>query len=181
VAKWKVEREAERSLATLGLQDAPRFSVPRPFNILLWRVVAKADDDSYIETVRSVFDKGPSESLRRPLNTPLADALSDSSRLAGLRWFTDNWLRYDNIGGRLVVTDLRMGLGGGFYSFRFEMARHTGQGNGWNAISPVYWPSLRGTENLQAVIRRAWQATPPLPLALWEKNMTRMPSPAALP
>jgi len=177
-AKSIVETHVAQAMDRDGIAVHAMFSTPEPFNILLWRVVAKADDDSYIETVRSVFDKGPSESLRRPLNTPLADALSDSSRLAGLRWFTDNWLRYDNIGGRLVVTDLRMGLGGGFYSFRFEMARHTGQGNGWNAISPVYWPSLRGTENLQAVIRRAWQATPPLPLALWEKNMTRTPGPA---
>src|SRR3546814_6404978 len=73
----------------------------------------------------------PSESLRRPLNTVLADALPDSSRLAGLRWFTDNWLRYDSIDNRLVVTDLRMGLGGGFYSFRFEMARRDGPGSDW--------------------------------------------------
>src|SRR3546814_8962120 len=105
------------------------FSTPEPFNFLLWRVVAKVGNDSYIETVRSVFDQGPSESLRRPLNTVLADALPDSSRLAGLRWFTDNWLRYDSIDNRLVVTDLRMGLGGGFYSFRFEMARRDGPGS----------------------------------------------------
>ncbi|HRO28718.1 MAG TPA: metal-dependent hydrolase, partial [Luteimonas sp.] len=32
VAKTLVEREAERSLAALGLKDAPRFSVPMPFN-----------------------------------------------------------------------------------------------------------------------------------------------------
>src|SRR5690606_4102966 len=39
-AKAMVEREADRALAALGLADAPRLSVPMPFNTLLWRVVA---------------------------------------------------------------------------------------------------------------------------------------------
>ena len=39
MAKAIVERAAQRTLAAEGLQDAPRFSVPIPFNTLLWRVV----------------------------------------------------------------------------------------------------------------------------------------------
>ncbi|UYO94319.1 metal-dependent hydrolase [Pollutimonas sp. M17] len=180
-AKSAVEAKARQDMDRDGIAVSAMFSTPEPFNIVLWRVVAKADDDSYIETVRSVFDTGPSESIRRPLNTALADLLPESSRLAGLRWFTDNWLRYDDIDGRLVVSDLRMGLGGGYYSFRFEMARRTGPEGRWAAISPVYWPGQRGTEHLSAVLRRAWQSTPPLPLAQWERNMTQPPAPAALP
>ena len=33
IAKSMVEREADRALATMGLQDAPRFSVPTPFGL----------------------------------------------------------------------------------------------------------------------------------------------------
>src|SRR5690606_33298974 len=40
LAKGVVDRQAERSLAAMGLGDARRFSVPMPFNTLLWRVVA---------------------------------------------------------------------------------------------------------------------------------------------
>src|SRR5690606_36370859 len=40
LAKTMVEREAERSLAATGLQDAPRFSVPMPFNTKKRTVVA---------------------------------------------------------------------------------------------------------------------------------------------
>src|SRR5690606_4437799 len=40
VAKAMVEREAERSLAALSLADAPRFSVPMPFNTLPRRAAA---------------------------------------------------------------------------------------------------------------------------------------------
>ncbi|MFW7341663.1 metal-dependent hydrolase [Pollutimonas sp. H1-120] len=177
-AKSTIEAQIRQDMENNGLAVKAMFSTPEPFNIVLWRVVAKTDDDSYVETVRSLLDTGPSESIRRPLNTQLAHALPGSSRLAGLQWFTDNWLRYDDIAGRLVVTDLRMGLGGGFYSFRFEMARRIGPGNGWSAITPAYWPNERGTDHLSAVFTRAWQRMPPLPLALWEKNMTRTPAPA---
>ena len=59
VAKSLVDREAERSLAALGLQDAPRFSVPMPFNTLLWRVVAMTPG-GFVEGERSlVADEGP--------------------------------------------------------------------------------------------------------------------------
>src|SRR3546814_19256187 len=68
---------------------------------------------------------------------------------------------------------MRMGLGGGFYSFRFEMARRDGPGSDWTAIDPLYWPGQRGTEYLPAVLRRAWQSTPPLPPALWAQNIKR--------
>src|SRR5688572_4838297 len=40
LAKALVEREADHALAELGLQHAPRFSVPMPFTTLSWRVVA---------------------------------------------------------------------------------------------------------------------------------------------
>ncbi|MGB3288173.1 MAG: metal-dependent hydrolase [Burkholderiaceae bacterium] len=178
-AKLFVEAQARQDMERDGVAVKAVFSTPEPFNIALWRVVTKADDDSYIESVRSVFDRGPTESLRRPLNTALADALPGFAPLTGLRWFTDNWLRYDDIDGRLVVTDLRMGLGGGYYSFRFEVARRTGPQGGWTPISPVYWPNQRGTEHLPAILKRAWRQTPPLPLAQWEESMTQ-PPPAAL-
>ncbi len=40
IAKAQVDHAAQQSLAAMGLGDAPRFSVPMPFNTLLWRVVA---------------------------------------------------------------------------------------------------------------------------------------------
>lgn len=174
-AKSLIETQVRQDLAANGVVVTAMFSTPEPFNILLWRVVAKIDDDSYVETVRSVLDTGPSESIRRPLNNHLASALPGSTQLAGLQWFTDNWLRYDEIENQLIVTDLRMGLGGGFYSFRFHIARRTGPGSDWVAITPAYWPSQRGTAELPAVLKRIWQSTPPLPLASWEQNMTKIP------
>src|SRR3546814_3999161 len=80
-AKSAVETPVRQALDHQGIAVNAMFSTPEPFNILLWRVVAKVDNDSYIENVRSVFDQGPSESLRRQLNTVLADADRKRTRL----------------------------------------------------------------------------------------------------
>ena len=44
LAKALVDRAAVAALAPMGLAHAPRFSVPQPFNTLLWRVVAMTPD-----------------------------------------------------------------------------------------------------------------------------------------
>ena len=61
-AKAIVERAAQRTLVVEGLQDAPRFSVPMPFNTVLWRVVVMTPD-GFLEGERSlVADRGPTSS-----------------------------------------------------------------------------------------------------------------------
>jgi len=120
----------------------------------------------------SAGGKGSPEHIKLPLNSRLGAALPATPQLSGLRWFTDDWLRYDEVDGRLVVSDLRMGLGTGYYSFRFLIARRTSPDEPWTVVQPRYWPRDRGTTELSAVIRRIWRQTPALPLATWEKNMT---------
>ena len=167
-AKLVIEARVHEALTQDGTRVVAMFSTPEPFNILLWRVVARTDDDHYVEAISSLLDTEPPERIRQPLNTHLAAvALPDSALLAGLQWFTDNWLRYDEVDGTLVVSDLRMGLGAGYYSFRFAMATRSGPDGAWQAITPSYWAHDRGTEHLKAVMRRIWQQTPPLPLAQW--------------
>jgi len=199
--KGFVEGRVKHQLANEGIHTQAVFSTPEPFNILLWRVVTRTDDDHYVETVSSLLDRKPPEHLRLPLNSGLAWAQDNetaagstaahgggaaepgasqtrhaiSPQLAGLQWFTGNWLRYDAIGNHLVVSDLRMGLGTGYYSFRFVIARRNGAAAPWEPVTPHYWPRNRGTEQLGSVIRRVWQQQPALPLAQWE---TLMASPA---
>jgi len=198
--KGFVEGRVKHQLASEGIHTQAVFSTPEPFNILLWRVVTRTDDDHYVETISSLLDRQPPEHLRLPLNSGLAWAREAgpaaspmagpahgedagtpgaiqahraiSPQLAGLQWFTGNWLRYDAIDNHLVVSDLRMGLGTGYYSFRFVIARRNGAGAPWVPETPHYWPRNRGTEQLESVIRRVWQQQPPLPLAQWEALMT---------
>lgn len=172
-AKHLVEARVHQAITEDGTRIQAMFSTPQPFSILLWRVVARSDDDHYVEAISSLLDTRPPERIRQPLNSHLASALPHSELLAGLQWFTDNWLRYNEINGQLVVTDLRMGLGAGYYSFQFVMATRNRPGGAWNAVTPAYWPHERGTEHLPAVMRRIWQQQPPLPLADWVSHTTR--------
>ena len=54
LAKNMVDRQADQDLAAMGLGDAPRFSVPMPFNTLLWRVVAMTPQ-GYVEAELSLI------------------------------------------------------------------------------------------------------------------------------
>ena len=59
VAKAQVDRAADQTLAAMGLPDAPRFSVPMPFNTLLWRVVVMTPDGYLAGQYSVVADSGP--------------------------------------------------------------------------------------------------------------------------
>ncbi len=172
VSKSVMETRVQNELLKDGVQIQALFSTPEPFSILLWRVVARTADDHYYEAISGWFDSSPPELIRLPLNSALTTALPDSPLLNGLRWFTNDWLRYDEIDGQLIVTDLRMGLGTGFYSFRFRMAERTEPDGAWKAIVPSRWPGDRGRAELETTIHRIWRQDPPLPLSSWEPRMT---------
>lgn len=172
VAKLVVEQRVRDTLSAQNVVVNDVFSAPMPLNTLLWRVVVKTSDDTYIETVSSLFDRGAPNRLRQRLHTELASALTSQPLHARLQWFTDNWLRYDVIGNDLVVTDLRMGMPG-HYTFRFKMAERDAPGqNRWCPVLPQTWPGDRGGRaELVAVLKRIFSDQPRLPLARWaERN-----------
>ncbi|MBC2769638.1 metal-dependent hydrolase [Pusillimonas minor] len=174
LAKNLVESRVRSTLAQNGVSVDAVFSTPAPFNILLWRVVARTDSDHYFEYVTSVLDDQPREHIKAPLNTALANQFPNADMLNGLRWFSGDWIRYDVIDKQLVATDLRMGLATGYYSFRFRVAQQDANGN-WAIVEPSRWPSDRGLEALTAVIARTISASPALPLQQWETRMRAAP------
>lgn len=174
-AKNWAEHSVARHLQQQGHTVTAIFSAPQPFNIILWRVVARTDDGNYIEAVTGLFDQRPPELLAFPSNSNLGNVLTQREYIDGLRWFTGDWLRYDIIGDQLVVSDLRMGIGSGHYSFRFLIGRQNPQNGEWEAVVPDYWRdslARRDMHALKQTIRRVWQTEPPLPLSEWDKRMT---------
>lgn len=172
LAKSLVEREAERSLAAIGLQDAPRFSVPMPFNILLWRVVAMSPE-GHVEGERSLFaDRGPMR-LRAYRSDVEAyaqvRALPDVQRLA---WFNHGFMKAQQHEGELVLSDLRMGAEPD-YTFRFVVARR--DGNRWQAIPArqLRWP-WQASRRLGAMWQRIWREPGPTAVSTYDAT----PSPA---
>jgi inner membrane protein len=158
VAKWQMEREAERSLAAMGLQEAPRFSVPMPFNILLWRVVAMTPD-GFVEGERSlVADHGPMPFHQYGSDVDALEAVRDYASVERLRWFNHGFMKAQRRGELLVLSDLRMGSEPD-YSFRFAVARRNGAH--WQEMAPeqLQWP-WEASRRLDAMWRRIWSAPP---------------------
>lgn len=169
--RWHAEQAVQAELRRHGVTATHVLAVPTPFNTLVWRTIAKTDRDTYYEAASSWFDRTPPEMLALPLHDELSEALAHQPLHTRLRWFTNDWLRYDEIDGKLVVTDLRLGVAG-YYSFRFVMAER--EGKNWVMVTPRRWPSDRGGwPQLALIFKRVWAETPPLPLAAWAQEALR--------
>ena len=158
LAKGLVERQAERSLAAMGLGDAPRFSVPMPFNTLLWRVVAMTPD-GFVEGEHSlVADRGPIAFRGYRSDTGALAQVADLAAVRRLAWFNHGFMKAREREGRLELSDLRMGAEPD-YTFVFAVARR--EGGQWREIPPqqlrLPWEARR---RLGAMWRRIWQEPP---------------------
>ena len=156
VAKSMVDREAERSLAAMGLGDAPYFSVPMPFNTLLWRVVAMTPS-GYVEAERSVLvDEGPLQFRGYPSNVQAFREAADVPAVQRLTWFNRGFMRAQVQEGQLVLSDLRMGMEPD-YNFRFNVAEQ--RDGAWRAIAPVQQPwsmPVSGGDGMRRLLAVMW-------------------------
>lgn len=156
LAKSLVDREAERTLASMGLDGAPYFSVPMPFNTLLWRVVAMTPS-GYVEAERSVLaDEGPLAFRGYPSDVQALREAAGVPAVRRLAWFNRGFMRARVEDGRLVLSDLRMGLEPD-YNFSFEVAeRDDGH---WRAVPPVqrpWTPPISGGDGLRRLTSAMW-------------------------
>nr|CDQ33800.1 hypothetical protein BN993_03247 [Virgibacillus halodenitrificans] len=123
------------SLASLGLDEAPRLIQPTPFNTLLWRVTV-VQDDAYYEGVVSLFDgQTPLALTQLPRGGEWQDAALATAAGQRLQWFAGPFLRYrteERQGTtQLIATDLRLGTPG-YHMFNFTLAER--RNDGWHAI-----------------------------------------------
>jgi len=150
-AKAWVDHDARQALAARGLQDAPMFSVPMPFNTLLWRVVALTPD-GYLEGYRSLaVDTKPMTFTPWPSHTPALRELSETPAVARLLWFTSGFMGAREVNGRLILSDLRMGAEPD-YTFQYAVAQRT-PGGAWQPIPPE---KVGGFRNAREQLGRAW-------------------------
>jgi inner membrane protein len=159
-AKRIVEHAAEKTLAAEGLQHAARFSVPMPFNTLLWRVVVMTPD-GFLEGERSlVADQGPMIFRRHASDRAALEAVAEYPSVRRLSWFARGFLKAEQHDGRLVLSDLRMGVEPD-YVFRFAVAESDGQG-GWRRIpaEQLNWPTTDRLR-LAGLWQRIWRKPDP--------------------
>ncbi|MCQ9615380.1 metal-dependent hydrolase [Paenalcaligenes niemegkensis] len=163
------DKAARQHITDQGYTITGSFTTPQPFSTLLWRSVVRTAQDQDCEVVVGLFDKTPPESWCAANNLHLAEALDRSVELDRLRWFSGDWVRFDVMDDLLIVSDLRMGVGPGHYSFRFVVGE-LNNANAWQWVSPYMWPSARDFTTLRPVMHRIWNQSPPLPLARWARD-----------
>jgi inner membrane protein len=152
-AKWQVEGAVRASLARQGVQYERLLTTPGPFNSLLWRVVA-IERDAYYEGFYSLaVDEGEVALARYPSATQLLEPLQGAWAVQRLRWFTHGFYAVSQVGGEVVMTDLRMGVEPD-YIFRFVVGE---LGNPHaRPVTPRALPAMPRLERLRWVWRRIW-------------------------
>jgi inner membrane protein len=124
VAQAQIERVARESLAAQGIAAERLLVTPTAFNSVLWRVVA-VQGDAYFEGFRSLLDGAPSMDFDRfPRGSALAAELPGNDGLARIAAFSKGFYKLQEDGGRVLLTDLRMGQEPA-YIFTFVIARRS--------------------------------------------------------
>lgn len=128
------------------------------------------DGSDYHEALVGWLDPQPPQLHRIERGSALAAALADSPQHRRLLWFTGGFLRYDQLGDQLVVTDLRLGMTG-LHPFRFVLAEQ--RGTHWHpAPTSQRWPAERGSlQHLHSLWQRIWPPHPEIPLLAWASEL----------
>jgi inner membrane protein len=155
VAKTHIEAGMRADLAQRGIADAKLLIVPTPFNTLLWRVLVVRPDGAYYEGYYSYLAHQPDLILDEyPSQRALLEPVGDAPVVRRLRWFTHDFYAVDEIDGKLVMTDLRMGAEPR-YVFRFAVADHAGGVAKPMPVQQLPWPEY-GAEDFRKIWRLMW-------------------------
>ncbi len=154
VAKFQVTTKIQQSLDNRGIPNARFLSTPTPMNTLMWRAVVLTDN-GYLEGLYSLpVDRGRIQWRSHEFNRNLLVDTQDIWAVDRLRWFTSDFVSAQQVGNRLVVTDLRMGTLYPSYVFRHQVA-HFGP-RGWEPSEPMRESVELPTEDLGFLWQRLW-------------------------
>lgn len=117
----QVDRKARESLRLAGLRADRVLVTPAPFSMLLWRVVA-VDAERYHEGFHGLLDpEGPIRFDSFDRGARFEEAVAGIEGAQRIRRFSKGFYKLHEQGGRIVITDLRMGQEPG-YTFAFAVA-----------------------------------------------------------
>lgn len=163
------ENRVREALLAQGIAVYKVMATPTPFNTVLFRVVAQTDNGGYLETMSGWFDRDAPVFRREDQGLHYAQALAAHPLYQRLHWFTDGWLRIDEEDGKLVVSDMRMGMTGAF-TFRFVMAeRQDGQ---WRMITPYAYG--RRYPDMSQAMGQLWQRILNKPVGAEENTLPKI-------
>jgi len=138
-AQQHVTSVARASLEREGIAAQQVLVTPTPFNTVLWRVVAMTPD-AYHEGFHSLLDAEPHIRFDRfDRGAPLRAALAGHWPVERIAWFSRGFYAMTEAGGRVRITDLRMGQEPN-YTFSFVVGRRNSA-----TLVPVDVPERAGS------------------------------------
>ncbi len=142
VLQAQAESRAKAVFAEAGIEAQEVFAIAAPFTTVVWKVIGR-EEDRYHNLYLSLFDDDDQARIyTHPRRADLAACLEGNDAFAKLQWFSRGYYRTDLEAGKLIVSDLRMGLTP-YYVFRFAVAERNGDGVVWT--DPVHLARQIGT------------------------------------
>jgi inner membrane protein len=158
-AQKHVSSVAVKSLLNQNISVSKTLVGPSPFNTLLWRVIGMTDS-GYVEGIYSLLDESEQIKFKFHLSEKiLLNTIADNWNVKRLQWFTKGFYKVSNTDNKIVITDIRMGVGE-LYFFNFVV----GEKNKDNiTIAEV---EKLAPENFNAIepLKRLWQR-------IWDENI----------
>ncbi|MEM6665708.1 MAG: metal-dependent hydrolase [Pseudomonadota bacterium] len=138
VLQAHAERRAASIFADAGIEARNIFAISGPLNTVVWKVIGQ-EDDRYHNLYLSLLDGDRAPRIYTHASRPdLTACLNGNPAFEKLAWFSRGYFRASLEDGRIVVSDLRMGLTPG-YVFRFAVARYDGE-----SATPIPPEQIRG-------------------------------------
>lgn len=154
-AKEYVSSVAEKSLLNQNISVSKTLVGPSPFNTLLWRVIC-ITDSGYLEGIYSLFDE--SENINFKFHTSeneLLNSIAEDWNVKRLQWFTKGFYKVSEINNKIVVTDLRMGVGE-LYFFRFAVGKKHNSKITIAEVEKLEPEEFNGSEPFKRLWQRIW-------------------------
>ena len=164
-AQQQATQVARAALQAEGIAADGLLVTAAPFNILLWRLVATTPTQ-YFESHYSLLDASPAVRwTAHDRGAALIEDYGNAPSVARIAAFSHGFYRLSMSGGRLFVTDLRMGMEPA-YTFHFDLGPADAlAGQGFLPTLQSQRPDLRVA--LPWLWRRIWgQAAPPLSMQM---------------
>ncbi len=154
-ARDYVSSVAEKSLQNQNIPVSKTLVGPSPFNTLLWRIIGMTDT-GYVEGVYSLLDESDEVKFNfYSSDQDLLNTISDDWNVKRLQWFTKGFYIVSNIDNKVVMTDIRMGVGD-LYFFNFvvgEIDKNTIRTTAVEKLEPEEFNTI---EPLKSLWLRIW-------------------------
>ncbi|MEM9107395.1 MAG: metal-dependent hydrolase [Pseudomonadota bacterium] len=125
VLQANAENRAKAIFAEAGIEAKNIFAIAGPFNTVVWKVIGQ-EEDRYHNLYLSLFDNDDQARFyTHPTRPDLTACLNGNEAFEKLQWFSRGYYRAALENGKIIISDLRMGLTPS-YVFRFAVAEYRG-------------------------------------------------------